>query len=688
MKRFIILSIVLLVLAGFAINSSAADGVILRAAPSGPDWTTTSNVFTNIEDIKVPPLRLPRSSMSSGIITEANSDLKITFSGEVHTSGGKRMFVRALVDGQPANPSDVVFAQGGFAGTRSFTFTKKNLGEGGHWVEIQWLTDPGGTAHIGDGTLTLCSSSAVTKHGRVSVKAAPSGPDKFTTSIGWVDIPDMSSSIATASNSNLEITFSGEVNTSGGKRMFVRALVDGQLANPSDVVFAQGGFTGTHSFTFTKKNLGAGSHSIKIQWLTDSGGTAHIGDRTLSLNYWQRQVPDLSKPFYSLKPVIGKRKVLVILWDPQRPSHPAPSKSAVENLICGSKPSVSDYFLENSGGRFKLECAGVLGWYDADKPADHYWKHPNTPCTDGFIHGHVEKWAEAIRKADQEFNYKKYDINNDNILSPDELAILIVIPQNDPFGTQRGVVGKEYPNKEPLIVDGVKINDIVEAYIGSPPSLGLVAHELSHILLGTGDMYFYFFQPYAAGPYSLMDQSPPNPSHLDPFHKLRLGWLVPKIITSDGEYKVRDVETHHEVYILYDPSRGDKEYYIIENRWSGNSYDSYLPDTGLAVWHIIEDPNIFNTLPTPPSVNSQQWNNPKWKGWARRAIRMIRPIYGPPYNNALWDGSDPQTGYDLLSVDPNPNHVTLKWADGTPSGFSIQSIPNSSSEMGVNIKVK
>ena len=86
------------------------------------------------------------------------------------------------------------------------------------------------------------------------VKAAPSGPDKTTTSTAFIDVPAMSSCIVTAANSNLEIVFSGEVNTSSGKRMFVRALVDGQPASPSDVVFAIGGFTGTRSFTFTQES--------------------------------------------------------------------------------------------------------------------------------------------------------------------------------------------------------------------------------------------------------------------------------------------------------------------------------------------------------------------------------------------------------------------------------------------------
>jgi hypothetical protein len=94
---------------------------------------------------------------------------------------------------------------------------------------------------------------------------------------------------------------------------------------------------------------------------------------------------------------------------------------------------------------------------------------------------------------------------------------------------------------------------------------------------------------------------------------------------------------------------------------------------------------VYNNLPVPPSVDPAQWYSPLWQGWARRGIRMIRPIYGPPYNTALWDGSSPTTGYDLLSTDSNPNHVTLKWADATPSGFSIVCLPAPGPEATVAI---
>jgi uncharacterized protein YjbI with pentapeptide repeats len=39
------------------------------------------------------------------------------------------------------------------------------------------------------------------------------------------------------------------------------------------------------------------------------------------------------------------------------------------------------------------------------------------------------------------------------VLTSDELAILIVIPQRGPFGTNRAPAGRQYPKREPLIAE-------------------------------------------------------------------------------------------------------------------------------------------------------------------------------------------------------------------------------------------
>ena len=70
-----------------------------------------------------------------------------------------------------------------------------------------------------------------------------------------------------------------------------------------------------------------------------------------------------------------------------------------------------------------------------------------------------------------------------------------------------------------------------ETYIGNPPNLGVVAHELTHLLFGVGfDMYFKvdWVMPYAAGYYSLMDGTY-RTTHIDPFGKPKYGWLRPQL---------------------------------------------------------------------------------------------------------------------------------------------------------------
>lgn len=455
---------------------------------------------------------------------------------------------------------------------------------------------------------------------------------------------------------------------------------------------------------------------------------------SISKTLWRRTENPFTTPEFGLKPAVGVREVVTILWDPHRPEHPAFRKVAIEKALFGPDPSVTGYFRENSGNKLEVRNAGILGWYNADKPAAYYWDDPDQedlpedrnkngkldagedlnrngkldgpdgilqPDEDqnengsldvdidgnGWISGHVQKWNEAIVKADPSFNFKNYDFNHNGVLESEELVVLIVIPQNDPFGTQRAAVSREYPTNEALVVDGVRIPTIIEAYIGNSASIALIAHELSHILFNAGDMYFNSFQPFAAGPYSLMDQSI-YPHHLDPYHKLKLGWVRPRIITQSvlgGSEVIIDVETNNEVTVLYHPNRGNKEYFIIENRWKDGAYDKTLPSFGLAVWHIMENPAIFEHLSVPKNVDPKNWAEWQKQGWARNAIQMIRPVYGPPIDWTLWSANNTASGYDLLPTDANPAHATLKWADGSPSGFSIRAIPAASAAMLVKM---
>jgi len=243
------------------------------AVPSGPDVSTTNTTFADIPNLGL-NIQVPQSG-----------DMFFMLTAESDTTNDKRMFVRALVDGSVASPSDVLFAQEPAYGLHAFTFMASSLSAGIHPLQMQWAVDSGGTAYMADRTITIGFSDptalAAGDGGVVSV-SAPSGPDVSTTSTSFSNIPDMTTTIEVPENASLAAILTGEAESTSGHRMFVRALVDGQVAQPSDVVFNRE-FVGTRSFSFIQKHLAAGSHTVTMQWLTDSGGTAYMGDRNLSV---------------------------------------------------------------------------------------------------------------------------------------------------------------------------------------------------------------------------------------------------------------------------------------------------------------------------------------------------------------------------------------------------------------------
>lgn len=388
----------------------------------------------------------------------------------------------------------------------------------------------------------------------------------------------------------------------------------------------------------------------------------------------------IMQPAFGIEPQQGvRRKVLTILWDPHKDDVPDRADVAtMREVLHGTTESVRDYFLEVSYGQFTIEDAGVLGWYDADHDPDAYWPGGGEVGQDSG--------AEAIRKAARDIDFSQFDTDGDGDLHPDEVAVLFILPGTGNGGGLIRTVGDDFvPRGEAdgIEVDGVRITRIAEVSIGSPPTPGIVAHELSHLLLGLGDMYFKFFTPSAAGPYSLMDQDG-NAPHLDPAHKLKLGWLWPRVRTSPGTYELPSIGKRREALALVSPERGPDEYFLVENRYPAGRYDAHLPHHGLGVWHVIEDPDTFRNHP-PPRVASRDWDTVG--GWSRQGIRMVRPVLTPPISatEPVWDGSRNRTDHDLVSRQQHAEHGTLRWADGSPSGFAITDVPAAADTVEVDL---
>lgn len=139
-----------------------------------------------------------------------------------------------------------------------------------------------------------------------------------------------------------------------------------------------------------------------------------------------------------------------------------------------------------------------------------------------------------------------------------------------------------------------------------------------------------------------------------------------------GTYTLRDVATTGDALVLYSPYLGTDEFFILENRWRGTSYDSHrhsVYQEGLALWHCVQDPALSSN-------------------WARRAVHLRRAdprldSYGAiQAAETLFDGNDPDRGY-TLSDDSGPQNLLFR--PGLPSQIRVSNISGAGSTMTVYV---
>lgn len=363
---------------------------------------------------------------------------------------------------------------------------------------------------------------------------------------------------------------------------------------------------------------------------------------------------DFTQPYGPVKPVQGTRPLLVILLGPNDPNAvPTVTPQQIHNRIFGASNSVHAYFYENSYHTFTVSEAFITPWLVAqDDPATTV-----DESSFGFVYSIdklEEKSAWVIKQVETmtSFRFSAYDRSpKDGKITIEELAILWVYPGG---GNARARGIRPEPVKVGSLTQGVQIGTLIRG--GEDMTAGMIAHELAHQLLNLGDLYSDGVYP-GVGEYSLMCDSA---AHLDPWTKIKLGWLRPTVVTNDGWYDLADVETIPQAYILHNPTHGVQEYFVVENRWPGTSEERVLIDRGLAVWRIEE----------------------RYAGqddWARKTFALvaadgsvppasIQPDTCPSRPNALWDGADAATAYALTS---SSWPATLRWSDGSASEIAI-----------------
>jgi len=215
-----------------------------------------------------------------------------------------------------------------------------------------------------------------------------------------------------------------------------------------------------------------------------------------------------------------KGNVLILLVAFQDQGFAFPGESIWASRIASSNPddrNIADYFDAASYGLVSFDAAleydgiphnGVVG------PLVLNRDHPNTGgfITTNFTDVHEEIFAEAIEQADDFVNFAQYDLNEDSILAPSELSIILVLAGHQNQGSTQSPSVNAHANRygiTPVETDDIATNgyEIVipsrYAMIGErsdnlntptlndsiPTTLGTFVHELGHLALNLPDLY-------------------------------------------------------------------------------------------------------------------------------------------------------------------------------------------------------
>lgn len=238
----------------------------------------------------------------------------------------------------------------------------------------------------------------------------------------------------------------------------------------------------------------------------------------------------------------------------------------------------------------------------------------------------ARKAIKAIVEAcDPYIDFAKYDENGDGLVTPDELAIVILNAgfdnastkpdleysttreENAPLPSHRYMVhGTSQPTDAQMSggVKVVKISNMGEYTSAGPMTIGTPAHELAHNI-GAQDMYPRYTPPAdrVIGwpvPRNLSLMSHGNkmengkmPSYIDPYQRIYLGFANERIAEEDGIYTLHST-CSGKYDVLRIPTANPKEYVLAEVRLKEGFEAALTPGDskgGILFWHIDENVN-------------------------------------------------------------------------------------------------
>ncbi len=406
-------------------------------------------------------------------------------------------------------------------------------------------------------------------------------------------------------------------------------------------------------------------------------------------------------------------KCLVILLDddknPGTDFDPGRGKAYYENLLFNAAAirnnsdlttpsgSINRCLMENSNGRFQLIPAvkaahpnGVIGPLQTTNAESDAIAADATAHLQGYIALDV-----ACRNG---FVLKDFDADNNNIVTDEELILIVVKTRKQGSGGESRFVSAHIPSGQPV----ARVASFTGSFVGADEQIDFdtLAHEITHNY-GTDDIYAFGRRHPSdlAGSAVVNDgltlmagtisAEPFYPAiyHLDCWHKMCLGWAEPQLVSlkAGGVFTLTapQVGGSSNAVLLHDPAKGPGEYFMLEYRTSAvnaaTTYDGQLKRSGVLLWHIQMDP-IFATSDSQRAIN---------------VVSTLNLVVGTPLQpdsilNGVWTEGPPYPNGDIGVANAWTGGMTshyLRWNDGNVTKCRFRVRPFSMTDQSVAVEI-
>lgn len=242
------------------------------------------------------------------------------------------------------------------------------------------------------------------------------------------------------------------------------------------------------------------------------------------------------------------------------------------------------------------------------------------------------------------------------------------------IGDDGGVTRPTSPGRVPAGSVSVEVD---ASSVGEYTNADTTIHEVFHTL-GAADVYGascnntgYTIMACPVGFSEGLDTL-----HIDPYHKMKLGWLKPQIRTVTGRGIASlagaglpgpDI---NKAILVYDPARGKREYFLLEHRFRQSRFPSPIPPgfTGLYSWWSPSREDNFATSDPNWTARYGDRQSPDYEFFRLEGLLEKEPGVGkvPLYTwwgrswgdnfattNPVWAGraGDIRTGYGFVRID-------------------------------------